>query len=211
MRTAIVAGASGLVGSALVSQLLLSSQYSQVVILVRNRINLEHPKLIQLVIDFDQMEDLTVNFKVDDAFCTLGTTISKAGSKAAFIKVDHDYVCSFAKKVHELGATGFYIVSSMGANPSSSIFYNKVKGTTEEDLKKIGIHRLVILRPSLLLGPRTEKRAGEKFASWIMQALDFMIPLKYKAIHVNKVAGKMIEVASQEEQGIFILESDKLH
>jgi uncharacterized protein YbjT (DUF2867 family) len=211
MRTAIVAGASGLVGSALVSQLLLSSQYSQVVILVRSRINLEHPKLIQLVVDFDQIENLTLNFKVDDAFCTLGTTISKAGSKAAFFKVDHDYVCSFAKKVLELGATGFYVVSSMGANPSSSIFYNKVKGITEEDLKKVGIHRLAILRPSLLLGPRTEKRTGEKFASWIMKALDFMIPSKYKAIHVNKVAGKMIEVALQEEQGIFILESDKLH
>jgi uncharacterized protein YbjT (DUF2867 family) len=211
MKTAFVAGASGLVGTTLVNQLLLSPHYSQVIILVRSRINLEHPKLSQLEVNFDQIGNLPLNLSVDNAFCTLGTTISKAGSKAAFIKVDHDYVCSFAKKALELGATGFFVVSSMGANPTSSIFYNKVKGLTEEDLKKSGIPRLVIFRPSLLLGLRTEKRAGEKFASWIMKTLDFMIPLKYKAIYSNKVAGKMIEASLQEEKGVFILESDKLH
>jgi hypothetical protein len=81
----------------------------------------------------------------------------------------------------------------------------------EEDLKKAGFPRLVIVRPSLLLGPRTEKRAGEKFAAWFMKVLDFMIPPKYKAIHVNKVAAKMIESSQSDEPGIFILESDKLH
>lgn len=211
MRTALVAGASGLVGSALVRQLLLSPRYDRVIILVRRKINLEHPKLIQQVFSFEEPGDLAFDFTVQDAFCTLGTTISKAGSKAAFIKVDHDYICTFAGKALSLGATNFVAVSSMGANPASTIFYNKVKGMCEEDLKKVGIGRLVIVRPSLLLGPRLEKRAGEKFAAWIMKVLDFFIPKKYKAIHVDKVAAKMIESTISDEKGVFILESDRLH
>ena len=140
----------------------------------------------------------------------MGTTIAKAGSQSAFIRVDHDYVCAFAEKARELGATGLFVVSSMGANPKSTVFYSKVKGQVEEALKKMDFPRLGIFRPSLLLGPRAEKRAGEKFAGWMMNAFDFMIPAKYKAIHVDKVAKKMVEVALKSESGIFILESDKL-
>lgn len=210
MKTAMVAGASGLVGSALIKRLTESTEYGQVHILVRKELDLAHPKLVQHIIDFDQLEDLTFDFITDDAYCTLGTTISKAGSKTAFVRVDHNYVCTFAEKAIEMGATGFFVVSSMGANQESGIFYSKVKGRMEDDLKKIGFPRLGIFRPSLLLGPRMEKRAGEKFAGWLMTSLDFMIPAKYKAIDVDKVAKKMIEVALKEENGIFTLESDKL-
>jgi uncharacterized protein YbjT (DUF2867 family) len=210
MKTAMVAGASGLVGSALVRRLTETAEYDRVHILVRKEIEFAHPKLVQHIIDFEQLEDLAFDFRADDAFCTLGTTIAVAGSKIAFIRVDHNYVCAFAEKAQELGATGFFMVSSMGANQSSAIFYNKVKGQTEEDLKKIGFSTLGIFRPSLLLGPRKEKRAGEKFAGWLMTSLDFMIPSKYKAIDVDKVAKKMIEVALTGDKGIFILESDKL-
>jgi uncharacterized protein YbjT (DUF2867 family) len=98
----------------------------------------------------------------------------------------------------------------MGANPTSSIFYNKVKGEMEEDIRAIGFPRLGIFRPSLLLGPRAEKRAGEKIAVWMMKYLGFLIPKKYKAIHVDKVARRMIEQALSNEKGIAILESDKL-
>ncbi|MCX6223044.1 MAG: oxidoreductase [Bacteroidia bacterium] len=210
MKTALVAGASGLVGSSLVKMLLQEPEYESVHILVRKEINLAHQKLHQHVVDFDNLATTNLEFKVDDAFVTLGTTIAKAGSKSAFYKVDHDYVISFAEKALSLGTTGIFVVSSMGANPASSIFYNKVKGEMEEDMKVIGFPRLGILRPSLLLGPRTEKRAGEKFASWMMQTLDFVIPAKYKAIHIDKVAKKMIELALQNENGVFLLESDKL-
>lgn len=210
MKTALVAGASGLVGSSLVKMLLQEPAYETVHILVRKEINLAHSKLYQHVVDFDRLEALNFDFKVDDAFVTLGTTIAKAGSKSAFYKVDHDFVISFARMALSLGAKGIYLVSSMGANPSSSIFYNKVKGKMEEDMKALGFPRLGIFRPSLLLGPRTEKRTGEKLASWMMQTLDFVIPAKYKAIHVDKVAKKMIELALQNENGVFLLESDKL-
>ncbi len=210
MKTAVVAGASGLVGSALIKRLTDTSEYGQVHILVRKELDLVHPKLVQHIVDFDQLENLTFDFIPDDAFCTLGTTISKAGSQTAFIRVDHNYVCTFAEMAKELGVTGFFVVSSMGANQASSIFYNKVKGRMEDDLKKIGFPRLGIFRPSLLLGPRKEKRAGEKFAGWILKLLDFMIPSKYKAIDVDNVAKKMVEVALLAENGIFILESDKL-
>lgn len=210
MKTALVAGASGLVGSSLVKMLLQEPAYETVHILVRKEINLAHSKLYQHVVDFDRLEALNFDFKVDDAFVTLGTTIAKAGSKSAFYKVDHDFVISFARMALSLGAKGIYLVSSMGANPSSSIFYNKVKGKMEEDMKALNFPRLGIFRPSLLLGPRTEKRTGEKFAGWMMQSFDFMIPAKYKAIHIDKVAKKMIELALQNENGVFLLESDKL-
>ncbi|MCK9413777.1 MAG: oxidoreductase [Prolixibacteraceae bacterium] len=210
MKTALVTGASGLIGSSLVKMLLQETEYDTVHILVRKELNLAHPNLYQHVVDFDHFEAQNFEFKVDDAFVTLGTTIAKAGSKSAFYKVDHDYVISFARKALSIGATGIFVVSSMGANPSSSIFYNKVKGEMEVDIKALGFARLGIFRPSLLLGPRTEKRTGEKFASWMMQTLDFLIPAKYKAIHVDKVAKKMIELALKDEDGCFILESDKL-
>jgi len=211
MKTCVVAGASGLVGSSLTRMLLENRAYSRVHILVRKELDLSHPKLIQHLVDFNQLTSDQFDFKADDSFCTLGTTIGKAGSKEAFYKVDHDFVLAFARLSLQLGAKGFYVVSSMGANSNSAIFYNKVKGAVEEDLKKTGFRRLGIFRPSLLLGPRTEKRVGEKFASWIMQSLNFMIPAKYKAIHVDKVAKKMMEAALQDNEGIFILESDQLH
>ena len=211
MKTCVVAGASGLVGSSLTRILLENSEYSQVHILVRKPLDLFHPRLVQHPVDFNQLDAAHLEFRVNDAFCTLGTTIAKAGSKNAFYKVDHDFVISFAKIAQKLGASGCFVVSSMGANSTSPIFYNKVKGEVEEDLKKIGFPLLGIFRPSLLLGPRTEKRAGEKFAGWMMKSLDFIIPAKYKAIHVDKVAKKMMEVALQDHEGIFILESDQLH
>jgi uncharacterized protein YbjT (DUF2867 family) len=210
MKTCIVAGASGLVGSSLVRMLLESPGYEKVHILVRKKIDLNHPKLAQHIVDFDKLADYQADFKADDAFVTLGSTIAKAGSKSAFYKVDHDFVVSFAKKARSLGASGLFVVSSMGANASSSIFYNKVKGEMEENIKAIGFPSLGIFRPSLLLGPRQEKRAGEKFAGWMMQIFDFMIPAKYKSIHVDKVANKMIELALSDKNSLFILESDKL-
>ncbi len=210
MKTALVAGASGLIGSSLVRMLLAEEQYSSVHILVRKEIDWFDPKLIQHVADFDHLDSISLDFHVDDAFCTLGTTIAKAGSQAAFIRVDHEYVLSFAKKALSLGAGGFFVVSSMGADSSSRIFYNKVKGQMEADLKTTGYPKIAIFRPSLLLGMRTEKRAGEKFAGWMMTAFDFAIPAKYKAIHVDQVAKKMIEVAKQGNKGVFTLESDQL-
>lgn len=210
MKSAIVAGASGLIGSSLYKMLLEAPQYDRVHILVRKKMDVNHPKLVQHVVDFEKLQEQPFDFKVDDAFCTLGTTIAKAGSKTAFIRVDHDYVISFAEMSLAAGASGFYLVSSMGANPASNIFYNKVKGLVEEDLKMLGFPRLGLFRPSLLLGPRSEKRTGEKFASWMMTALDFMIPAKYKAIHVDQVARRMVESASRSEKEIFIFESDKL-
>jgi len=210
MKSCVVAGATGLVGSSLTRMLLENPAYSSVHILVRKNLDLAHPKLVQHVVDFNQLTVVQFDFKADDSFCTLGTTIGKAGSKEAFFKVDHDFVLSFAQLSQQLGATGFFVVSSMGASSTSSIFYNKVKGEVEEDLKKAGFPRLGIFRPSLLLGPRVEKRAGERFAGWMMRSLDFMIPAKYKAIHVDQVAKKMMEVALKEEQGVFILESDLL-
>lgn len=210
MKTALVVGGSGLVGSALIKILLDEPTYDCVYVLGRKELPLIHSKVIQKVVDFDVLEEEDFDFQVNDAFCTLGTTIAKAGSKEAFTRVDHGYVCSFARKALSCGASGFFVVSSMGANPSSTIFYNKVKGQMEEDLKKMDFPCLGIFRPSLLLGPRQEKRTGERFAAWMMKTLNFMIPSKYKAIHVDRVAEKMVRLAGKEVRGVYILESDQL-
>jgi uncharacterized protein YbjT (DUF2867 family) len=211
MKNALVAGATGLVGSALVKRLLEAPQYDQVHILVRKKIDLSHPKLVQHVVDFDHLDELLLSVKIEDAFCSIGTTIAKAGNRETYYRIDHDYVIYFAEKALSSGAAGFYAVSSMSADPKSAIYYSRMKGEMEQDLKKLNFQRLGIFRPSLLLGPRVEKRAGERFATWMMKLFDFVIPLKYKAIHVDKVAQKMIEVALQEQNGTVILESEKLH
>lgn len=210
MKTALIAGASGLVGASLTRMLLEHPGYDQVHILVRKELNILHPKLHQHVVDFSQLQQEHLHIKVDDSFCALGTTIATAGSKEAFYRVDHDFVISFARLSLQMETTGFFVVSSMGANSHSSIFYNKVKGEMEEALQKCGFPRLGIFRPSLLLGPRKEKRAGEKFAGVMMNLFDFMIPARYKAIHVDKVAAGMIAVAMEERAGTFVLESDQL-
>lgn len=206
----MVAGASGLVGTALVRLLLESPQYDQVHILVRKEMMQQHPKLVQHVVDFELLAEQTLDFTAEDAFCALGTTIAKAGSRPAFIRVDHDYVVAFAEKSLELGATGLFVVSSMGANARSMAFYNRVKGQMEEVVKKMKFPRMGIFRPSLLLGNRMEKRTGEQIAAWVMRRLDFMFPVKYKAIPADKVAARMVELALRSEPGLFVLESDEI-
>lgn len=206
----MVIGATGLVGSELLKILTKSDHYQTVHVISRRPIKIVHPKINYHVSDFEKMDQIEIDDEIDDAFCTLGTTMKKAGSREAFKKVDYKFIVSFAKKAKELGASNFVVVSSMGAKPSSSFFYNRVKGETEEALKEIVFKRLVILRPSLLLGERKEKRFGETFAETIMTTFDFMIPAKYKAIPVENVATKMFHSALENGTGISIYESDQI-
>ena len=214
--TALVAGATGLIGQELVDLLLQSDRYSEVRVLVRRPIEKQHPKLVSVVYDFDQPDASQV--QGDDVFCCLGTTMKKAGSKEAFAKVDHEYPLQIACLAKQNGAAQYLIVTAMGADPGSAFFYNRVKGKVEEDLKGVGFDALHIFRPSLLLGDRDEKRLGEKIGEKVMKIFDPVMlgPLrKYRAIEAAKVARAMLTatqdpLTDQVPTGVFVHQSDQM-
>jgi len=210
-RTALVLGASGLVGSILTRMLLDSEAYSQVTILVRHPMDLTHPKLNQEVINFDQPDAGKV--RGDDVFCCLGTTIKVAGSKEAFYKVDATYPYELAKVARTNGASQFLLVTAMGADARSIIFYNRVKGEVEDKIALLNYDSYSIFRPSLLLGNRKEVRPGEKMAQSFSGILSGLMvgPLKkYKPIEARKVAAAMQKVALRRYKGQYVFESDQL-
>ncbi|MFN2394280.1 MAG: oxidoreductase [Bacteroidales bacterium] len=209
MKTALIAGATGLVGSFLVRMLLKDGYYDKVKILVRKPVDMGHPALEQIIYDYDDPD--FDQLKADDVFCCLGTTIKKAGSKEAFRKVDHDYPLQLAKASHKNGSQNFSIITAIGSNSKSSFFYNKVKGEIEENLKEIPFHSLQIFHPSMLLGPRKENRTGEKIAKLFFQNLGFLFPKRYRGIHASQVAGCMIDTMKKAKPGVHIIESELLH
>ena len=210
MRTAIVAGASGLIGRALVQKLINSDQYRLIYILSRRKSELINLKIKELVIDFENIDSLRFDVPIDDVFCTLGTTLKQAGSRANFKKVDYQYVVALAKLTKREGASKFLVISSMGANSKSAVFYNSVKGMTEDTLKTIGFKQLVILRPSLLQGKRTEIRFAEQVSLFIMRALNFLIPLNYKVIKAEKVADSMLKMAIESCAKVTVIKSGEM-
>jgi uncharacterized protein YbjT (DUF2867 family) len=200
--TAVIAGTTGLIGSQLLELLLQDPYYTNVIALSRKPLALANSKLKNLVVDFDKLSDYGDQLKGNDVFCCLGTTIKVAGSKEAFRKVDETYPLALANITHRGGATQFLIVTALGANKNSSIFYNQVKGTVEEELKKISFESLHIFQPSMLMGPRKEKRKGEEIGQSAMKAVGFLIPKKFKAIDSIKVARAMVAIAKQKAKGI---------
>lgn len=208
MKTALIYGATGLVGKMLTGLLLNHPAYSRIKLLVRRKMDLSHEKLEQVIFDFNH-PDHSVLY-ADEVYCSLGTTIKTAGSQQAFFQVDHDYVINIAQIARANGVEKFSFVSSMGADKNSSIFYNKTKGQTEDDLARMEFPTLFIVRPSLLLGDRSEKRLGEQVAKWIMVRLPFLIPNKYKPIEARQVAYAMIQLMISNKTGLHILESEDL-
>ncbi len=212
-ESVIVAGATGLVGNELVRILSHHKDVQTIKLVNRREIDISASSIEQIIADFDHLEQSRDEMSADLACCCLGTTMKKAGSKEAFYKVDHDYIISFAKNAFEAGAKRFFLISSMGADAGSSLYYNRVKGETERDIRSIGFEEVRILRPSLLLGERNESRLGESVGKLIMSAFGFLLigPLKkYRAIHASTVAKSMVNLAGSPQKGIFILESDEL-
>jgi len=212
-KSALLIGASGLVGKHCLGFLLDDPSYSHVSVLVRRPLYRTHEKLIQHVVDFDELESLGKCLPVDDVYCCLGSTIKKAGSQEAFRKVDFDYPVKIAALAQHCGANQFLVVSSLGADAHSRIFYNRVKGEMEEAIRKISFSAFQIFRPSLLLGERTEHRAGEKAGALAMTALKSVMrgPLrKYRAIQASDVAKSMVSVAQMDLSGVIIYESHRI-
>jgi uncharacterized protein YbjT (DUF2867 family) len=203
-RSALIAGATGLVGGFLLDRLLEEDLYRDVRALVRRALDRQHPKLTEIVADFDRLDENADDFRVDDVFCCLGTTIKKAGSEAAFRKVDHDYVAAIARLTRTAGARRFLLVSSIGANASTSNFYLSVKGTAEEAVEACGFPGLCIFRPSLLTGPRQERRLGERaglVASRILTPLLIAGLRRYRPIEAQTLALAMVAAARAGDAG----------
>jgi uncharacterized protein YbjT (DUF2867 family) len=213
MKTALIAGATGLVGSALVAELLADANYGRVVALVRRPLTITHPKLVQVTVDFDRLDQYQDALQGDDLFCCLGTTIKKAGSQAAFRRVDYDYPLQLGRLARQQGVRQFLVVSALGASPRSRVFYNRVKGELEEALADLGLPALHIFRPSLLLGERSEQRPGERIAIALSRPLTPLLvgPLrKYRPIAAAAVARAMRRVALRAERGVHAYESDQI-
>jgi uncharacterized protein YbjT (DUF2867 family) len=213
-RTALILGATGLVGGYLLDNILENNKYERVHIISRSEVLKKHPKLDTYILELSRMEDVREVFNVSDVFCCLGTTMKNAGSKEAFKKVDLDFPLLAAKLAAEGEAEQFLIVSAMGASSNSSFFYNRVKGEMEERVKSLPFKGVHIFRPSLLLGNRKEFRLGEKTAEMLSTRLPFLFRgslKKYAPIKAEQVAKFMAEKAIKGDKGIFIYESDEMN
>lgn len=204
-RSALVLGATGLVGGHCLQLLLGDGRYTAVHALVRRALSVEHPRLRQHQVDFDRLaEDHADLFRVDDVYCCLGTTIRKAGSREAFRRVDVEYPATAARLAAAGGAGCFLVVSSTGADPDSRIFYSRAKGEMEAAVRTAGIARVWVFRPSLLLGEREEMRMGERVAEWVMRPLSPLMagPLRrYRPVHARQVAAAMVALAFSNSPG----------
>lgn len=201
-RVALVAGATGLVGREVLAALLADKRYSTVHIVGRRKLPHQHPKLTQQVVNFSAMGKLP---KADDVFIALGTTIKVAGSKQAFRAVDYEAVMAVALAARASGATKLGVVSAMGADASSSIFYNRIKGEMEAGLQTVGFQSLVIARPSMLAGNRgaldQPLRSGERIALAVTRCFRPLIPSNYQSIAARDVAYALVNAVADARPG----------
>jgi uncharacterized protein YbjT (DUF2867 family) len=193
--------------------LLLKDDYFQAVrILVRRPFNLVHSKLDKKLVDFDDNDSLLVALDNSDIiFCTVGTTQKKVkGDKEAYRKVDYDIPVHAARFCKMVGCNVFVLVSAVGANSKSKNFYLHLKGEVEDQVGKLGIESVHIMRPSMLMGDRDEFRVGEKIGTPLMKAFSFLLPSKYKPIDANDVARAMVSASKNNEEGFFVYEYEDM-
>ncbi len=212
-RTALLVGATGLVGRDCLRLLLADEAWSQVTVLARRRIPTSHPKLLARLVDFDRLSQLSGFPRVTDVFCALGTTIRAAGSQPEFYKVDFTYVVETARLAFVSGARQFLLVSALGADPSSGVFYLRVKGEAEEAVRKLGFGALQVFRPSFLAGKRAEKRPFERLGLAAFSALSFALvgPLRrYRPVESAAVAAAMVRAARREPPGFNVYGSERI-
>jgi len=212
-KTAVILGASGLVGNEVLEQLLADPYYDHVKILVRKILPLNNKKLEQVVVNFGDLKKEADRISGDVFFCCLGTTIKTAGSQAAFVKVDYTYVMDAAELAKKNGAERFIVISSIGVTQSGGNFYLSVKRDVENGLARLKFLSLIIVRPSMLLGARKEFRPAERIAKVFMTGLGFLFVgklKKYKGIPAATVAKAMIALSKTELEGVSVFESDRL-
>ena len=213
MQSSLIIGATGFVGSYLVQEILNSPTFDSVTALVRKPTFTTHPKLKEIIFDFRDETAIESLEPVNHVFCCLGTTIKTAGSKEAFRFVDYELPLRFAKWAESTQAESFSIVTAIGANSDSSIFYNQVKGNVEDEIKTLNIPTIQIFQPSLIMGPRKEFRLGELIGKGIMAILNPLMigpGKKYRGIPAQTIAKGIVHHLEKSNPGITIFESDKI-
>jgi len=203
-QTATILGSTGLIGSHVLKQICDDDDFSSIRLISRRPLSYDHPKLDIRVIDFeDEGQFRNAITGSDVVFCAVGTTNKKVdGDKGAYRKVDYDIPVNAAKYCGESGCEQFLLVSAIGADSKSNIFYNRLKGEVEEEVAKFGIPSVSIFQPSMLLGDRDESRPAERIGQVLMSAFSFLIPSKYKPIKGSDVAKAMVRASKAESQGM---------
>ncbi len=210
MKTLLIFGATGQVGQVLLQLALQHPKISHVAAPTRRSLP-SHPKLDNPLVDYEKLPGDVPWWKADLALCALGTTLRQAKSSAGFYRVDHDYVLAAAGLARRAGTPAFGLVSSLGADASSRLFYLRVKGETEQALSALGFASLTLARPSLLIGgPRSSGRPLESFGLFIGKHLSSLLPRRYRAVTTLQVAQAMLETGLRAPTGVHIIESDQL-
>jgi uncharacterized protein YbjT (DUF2867 family) len=201
------------VGGQVLRQLLEDPDYDRVTALTRRPMALTHKKLVQRVVDFDRLAEVGDFPRVRDVFCCLGTTIRQAGSQGAFRKVDLTYVAELGRMAVRHRAVQFLLVTALGADPGSRVFYNRVKGEAEEAVRRLQFDGIQIFRPSLLLGARAQSRPAERIAMVLSPLVSwaFVGPLaRYRPVEAATVARVMVRIARDAPRGTHVYESDAI-
>jgi uncharacterized protein YbjT (DUF2867 family) len=204
-KSVTILGATGLVGAECLRQFAQSREFERVIAVTRRALpqELAVPRVETHVIEFEHLDTAAEQFRVSHIVCALGTTIRKAGSQERFRRVDHDYPLAAAQIGLRQGARHFLLVSALGANARSRIFYNRVKGDVENAIRALPYRSVTIARPSLLLGERNEARLGESIA----KLFAWIVPRRYKPVHARDVARVLVESAIEDAPGVRVIES----
>lgn len=207
----LLIGSTGLVGSHVLQQALGDDRISLVVVLSRSPLIIEpQAKLKVILVNFDALPTIADWWQVDAVICTLGTTIKKAHTKENFKRVDHDYPLDVAQLARKHGARCYVLNSAMGANVSSRIFYNQVKGHIEQDLAELSYPSLYFVRPGLISGQRTEKRLGEQLMVNLFSLLNPVLPKSIRLNPSHVIARAMLDAAHRQQQGTHIISAKQL-
>ncbi|HEY0055583.1 MAG TPA: nucleoside-diphosphate sugar epimerase [Pedobacter sp.] len=211
MERVLIAGASGLIGGELIKLLLVQPSVREILVLVRRRFPISHPKLKHVTVDFDSLETFDAEFHGECLFCCLGSTLKKTPDLLDYREVDHDYPCKLAELSQLSNINQFHLVSALGANSNSKQFYLKMKGETENAIKKIFSRSLHIYQPALLTGERNEPRRFEKTLTLLMKAINpFLVGSleKYRSIKASTVAQTMVNQALKNMEGVYTYPSN---
>ena len=201
----LLAGATGLVGAQVLQRLLANPRCSGVIAPTRRALVRTEPKLLNPVLDFAQLATVAQGWQVDAVICALGSTMKQAGSREAFQQIDHGYPLAIAQAAHANGCEVFALNSAAGANPRSPVFYSRVKGQLEQDLRALGFASLTLVRPGLIGGERAERRAGEHLASVVLGALAPVLPRAWRINPATRIADALVEVVLDPQPGVRVV------
>lgn len=209
MKTIII-GASGATGKQLIQKLINSTEITAIISWGRSPLHMEHPKLKSEIIDFDSMEKYGGSIDAAIAFSCLGTTLKAAGTKERQWKIDYEYQLRFAKLCHENGVNSFVLVSALGADSHSKIFYSRMKGELEDAIKKIHFESILIFQPSLLIRPNTDRK-GEKISASVLHFITGLGLFKnYKPIKTEALAEAMVKASLSNPHGVHIFRGKEI-